>query len=375
MISLRILRITPDLYPYSWGGIAVDSYLLSKAQAEAGHSVTVITLRDSSTGSNHPEFEVHRLPGVRDAFGNPVMPAMFRYIRGNLDRFDVLHVHSQLFYSSLIAVWSRRSSEIPAVLTCHGVRSAALPFFMSDFYLRTASRALIARVQRVICYSMHDARLLHDLAHASLSRVQIVQNGVSLDTFRPSRFASAKEPVILWAGRMVRQKRLDLLLRSMRIVVDTVPSSRLYLLGDGPMLSGVKLDIERLGLGGHVNIMGEQPFERMPSIYNEAAVCVIPSSTEGMPRTLMEAAAMGVPIVATRLPQLGEFLGRGVVLFQPGSVTDLARQLTRILTDSSYAVRLGSEARKLAEQEFDLERTVSMTTECCEQLLSQFGGN
>src|SRR5713226_8186454 len=102
---------------------------MSRYQAKAGHSVTVLTVKDSDSGIRQSEdFEVIRFPGIRDLLGNPLMPGMIHYIRDNIDAFDLVHIHSQLFFSSLLALRARRPDEIPAVLTCHGVRSQSVPF-------------------------------------------------------------------------------------------------------------------------------------------------------------------------------------------------------------------------------------------------------
>src|SRR6266849_3388512 len=124
---------------------------------------------------------------------------------------------------------------------------------------------MLARVQAVMCYSEHDAELLARLAHTSLHQIHIVPNGVPLDLFRPSRLSAEKEPVILWAGRMVRQKGVDLILRAMKQVNEVVPSSRLVLLGTGPDLPAIEAEINRLGLDGLVELPGNLPFEDMPS--------------------------------------------------------------------------------------------------------------
>src|SRR5205807_83481 len=155
----------------------------------------------------------------------------------------------------------------------------------------------------------------------------------------------------------------DLMVRAMRTIVEMVPSSRLILLGAGPRRTAVEAEIERVGLRAHVKFLGTQPFEKMPKLYDEAAVCVISSSTEGMPRTLMEATASGVPVVASRLPQLSPFSGRGVLLFEPGSVPGLVDCVTRVLSDADIASKLSAEAMTLAEKEFDWGKSVSMTTE------------
>src|SRR5206468_2021116 len=139
---------------------------ISKYQAHAGHRVTVLTIDDGTDVEQaEPPFEIVRLPGWRVGFGNPVLPGLFDFVRGRLDEFDLIHVHSQLFFSSVFTAWSVPKGGPPIIMTCHGVRSASIPFVLSDMYLRTIARATLRRVRRILCYSERDGRLLSALTN------------------------------------------------------------------------------------------------------------------------------------------------------------------------------------------------------------------
>jgi len=226
-------------------------------------------------------------------------------------------------------------------------------------------------VDLVLCYSQKDREMLARLTGVAIPHARIVKNGVPLELFRQTVPASRKPKSIVWAGRMVRGKGLATLLKSVRKIADRIPEVRLVIVGDGPWAGELWKTIRALGIQRHVSVLGSVPFESMPSIYNSAAVCVVSSSTEGMPRTLMEAAACGVPVVATRLPQLEEFEGRGVLLFEPASADDLSECILRILLGQQMAEDLSRRARELAIEEFDWNRTVSDTTAACCQLLKE----
>ena len=95
------------------------------------------------------------------------------------------------------------------------------------------------------------------------------------------------------------------------------------------------------------------------------------SQLRAMTTPLDRSAAQEVSAAMPSLPQLSSFSNKGVLLFKSGSASELASCITRVLTDIDYAIELSTEARKLAEKEFDWSRTVSMTSQLCERLASQ----
>jgi glycosyltransferase involved in cell wall biosynthesis len=107
-------------------------------------------------------------------------------------------------------------------------------------------------------------------------------------------------PHIVAAGRLSRQKGFDILLEAMPAVLAAVPSARLMVLGEGPLRQALEEQSRALQLNGSVSFPG---FQRNPWAYVQHAVAfVLPSRYEGMPNAMMEALALGTPVVATNCP-------------------------------------------------------------------------
>ena len=149
---------------------------------------------------------------------------------------------------------------------------------------------------------------------------------------------------------MVRLKGLGTLLRAMAWIARDFPNSRLKLVGDGPEIRHLRKIAAELKLTANLQQISGVPFEKMPEFYNDSKVCVVASKTEGMPRTLMESLACGVPVVASALPQLAQFEGHGVILVEPNSERELAEAVISILTHEKVYESLCRKARELAEQ-------------------------
>lgn len=110
----------------------------------------------------------------------------------------------------------------------------------------------------------------------------------------------------------------------------------------------------------------------MTPVYDQSALCVVSSKTEGMPRTRIEAAASGVPVVASRIPQINEFDRQGVLLFEPDSVSDLARCIISMLENQKLALAMSRRARQLAESTFDWEHTLLETSKTHYELIVDY---
>jgi glycosyltransferase involved in cell wall biosynthesis len=136
----------------------------------------------------------------------------------------------------------------------------------------------------------------------------------------------------------------------------------LDLIGDGELRQELERQVERLGLRDRVRFHGSIPEEEVSAALERADLFVLPSvrtaggEMEGIPVSLMEALATGLPAVATRLSGIPELVRDGLtgVLAEPGSVDELRAALRRIVDDPEGAARMGAEGRRLVEREFDI---------------------
>ena len=113
--------------------------------------------------------------------------------------------------------------------------------------------------------------------------------------------------VLLWVGRMVAVKRVDVIVDAIARLVPRFPNIRLCLVGDGPLLRGLEQRVAAAGLSNHAVFTGRVAHRDLPDYYRAADVTLLPSEWEGMPNTLLESHACGTPFVASAvgaIPQL-----------------------------------------------------------------------
>ena len=127
------------------------------------------------------------------------------------------------------------------------------------------------------------------------------------------------------------------------------------IVGEGPDRPRLEEEIEALGLSGRVRLAGER--RDVPELLAAADVFVLPSASEGLPVSVLEAMAAGLPVIASRVGGVPEQVSDGEtgLLVEPGDPSDLTAALDRLIADPSLRRRLGAAGRARAEQAFDLD--------------------
>jgi len=191
-------------------------------------------------------------------------------------------------------------------------------------------------------------------------RVVTAPNGVDLGRFRPvdpgpwRRLAPAGRPVVLSAGRLVRRKGIDTLLRACAALPRSLPPPALVVAGDGP--DRPRLEALARGLGVPARFLGRVPDRDLPALYSAADLFVLAAreepngDVEGFGLVLLEAAACGTPSVACRSGGVPDAVDDGVsgLLVPPDDPPALAAALTRLLSDEALRRRLSCGARARA---------------------------
>lgn len=116
----------------------------------------------------------------------------------------------------------------------------------------------------------------------------------------------ANRRLLLWIGRMVDVKGLDLLIAAFHLAHQRDPSLLLMLVGDGPLRESLQADVDRRGLSEHVLFAGAKPQEQLPDWYRACDLFVLSSWSEGLPNVLREALACGRPFVSTNVGSVRE---------------------------------------------------------------------
>ncbi len=191
---------------------------------------------------------------------------------------------------------------------------------------------------------------------------RVIPNGVPLA--QPSAALRARgrelievgdgELVVGCAARLSPEKDHRGLLEAFAQLDRQVGGLVLACAGDGPMLGVLRRHADDLGLGERVRWLGS--IEDMDPFYASLDVCVLNSTREGLPLSLLEAMAFGVPVVATEVGGVGTLLADGAgVLVPPGDPTSLATELEKLLRDRALAASIGARGEARVRSRYDVE--------------------
>jgi sugar transferase (PEP-CTERM/EpsH1 system associated) len=245
-------------------------------------------------------------------------------------------------------------------------------------------RAIKPFVHQYIALSRDLERYLHEKIHVPAAKVAQLYNGVDTELFHPARggreplpyagFAGPEQFVIGTVGRMQAVKDPVTLARAfvrlLRMVPDGDRRLRLVMVGDGPLKKQVLTVIEEAGASGLAWLPGER--DDVPRIMRGLDLFVMPSISEGISNTVLEAMASGLPMVGTRVGGNPELIEEGVTgtLVPRNDAESMARAM-RVYTESAELCRRhGSEARRAVERRFGIDAMVNAYMAVYDQLLA-----
>ncbi len=169
---------------------------------------------------------------------------------------------------------------------------------------------------------------------------------------------------LLFIGRIERAKGVFDLLEAVSALRPGMPALRLVCAGDGDTASVLR-HAERLGIADAVLFTGWIGPAEMRAWMDRSAVFVLPSYTEAMPMSLLEAMAAGLPVVATAIGGIPDVVtdGHDGFLFTPGDVATLEKLLRELLVDRTLAARLGAAARGTIERRYSADHVMARLNE------------
>ncbi|UPV76638.1 glycosyltransferase family 4 protein (plasmid) [Halorussus limi] len=362
--TLRILRVAGDVYPERVGGGAIHVHLLSKRQAEMGHDVTLFTSDygdDDAPRHDHRDgYDLRRFKEVCRPFGNTITPGLFKSLRRVADDYDIIHAHSHLYFSTNLTAALTREIDTPLMVTNHGLYSQSAPHWIQELFLSTVARFTFNSAERVLCYSETDRDRLN--GRGISSSISVIPNGVDCSHFQPDSNVEER-PQVLYVGRLNRTKGVDKLVDAFARVHREYPEARLKIVGDGPFAPELKEQIVDLGISETVKFAGRVKNRQLPEMYDESAVFVLPSETEGFPRTVLEAMACETPPITSDLPQLKAALDGVGRTVSPDNIETLANEIVRLLADDKTRRSMATRGRELVRAKYSWEQTVARTTE------------
>lgn len=354
---MRILILNSE-YPPIGGGAGNASAHIAQDLVAQGQEVTVLT----STFARLPREEIRdgvriiRLPSLRRRAdrSSALEQLIFMLVAIPWGFAWVLKLDPQIVLAFFgapggVAAWAWSFFRRLPYVVC--LRGGDVPGFRPyDFGLfHRLLGPLLRMVWRRAAAVVANSRGLRELGVAFEPRVpiRVIPNGVEVAKFQVDQ-RDWQPARMLFVGRLVYQKGLDLLLNALADLID-IPW-QLSIVGDGPRKDWLWERAADLGLVGRINFEGWQARESLRQYFREANLFVYPSRHEGMPNALLEAMAGGLPAIATRIAGNEELVkeGKTGLLIPPDDVEALRNALQNLLSDAALRESMGKAALQRA---------------------------
>jgi glycosyltransferase involved in cell wall biosynthesis len=343
---MRICLVYDCLFPYTVGGAERWYRNLGERLAEDGHEVVYLTLRQWERGERGevPGVEVVAVgPRMRlyaDAGRRRILPPLvfglgvLWHLARRGSRYDVVHTASFPYFSLLAAAAVRAVRRFTLVVDWHEV-------WTRDYWVEylgplagrmgDAVQKLCLRVpQRAFCFSqLHGRRLREKNVNGDVT----VLEGEYAGPLEPSE-PQVPEPVVLFAGRHIPEKRAAALVPAIALARERLPGLRGLILGDGPERAAVVAAVRENGLDSAVSVPGFVAAEEVDLAMRHALCVVLPSRREGYGMVVVEAASKATPSVVVAAPDNAavELVEEGVngFLAATARAADLAQAIVRV---------------------------------------------
>jgi glycosyltransferase involved in cell wall biosynthesis len=289
-----------------------------------------------------------------------------RLIRPGIVHTHMYHANT---YGRIAAALARAPRVVATVHTTGGHRLLKQ---------RLMNRLLDPMTDRTIAVSEEGRRTLLAEGGIAPGKTAVIHNGVDLRRFRLAVSAAEARArigvppdalVVAAVARLEPEKRHADLLEAFRRVRAETPAARLLLAGDGSLNAALRKEVDRMGMGECVALLGHR--DDVPELLRATDVFVLPSSREGSPLAVIEAMASAVPVVASAVGGIPEMVGPGAgVLFRAGDVAALTAALRQMAARPDLRAAMGAAGRERAAAEFSAERMAAQLQSLYDECLA-----
>ena len=282
------------------------------------------------------------------------------YVGLRLREMEIGHVHAHFAgMAARTAFWIKEFFQITFSFTAH-----ANDIFAPRQFEITLDK-LVAAASAIVTETDYAARFLHERFPNCVDRIHRIYNGLDLADFERASFSSTP-PLIVAVGRLIPKKGFSDLIRVCGLLAGGGKSFQCEIIGEGPLETELRRQIEGLGLQNRVVLSGAKPQSQVRQRLAAANVFVLPSvidshgGMDNLPTVIMEAMATGLPVVSTNISGIPEMVIENETgfLVQPGAVVALSGAIEKVINDRSLAQKLGQAGHEHGQQLFSIQKNV-----------------
>ena|GEM_PF-1893237 len=366
---MKVVHVTFN-FPPEMGGIGRYVQNLSDYLVKKNIEVAVVTLatRLHYSCSEPKAIQVFRVKAFRLPLSDPIPINLFSVLRvlTKTRNPKILHLHGHLTFFCLFSAFFCRVLRIPYVVTHHGegLESGSLSKINGIIRHNMIAKYVLRNAKLIISVTENEVEIMIKKYGLSADKITVIHNGVNSKQFGLSSASHAipeewsNKRVILSGGILGRVKGFEYLIRAVSLVVKEYRDARLIITGDGPDRARLQSISDSLGMGEFVKFLGRIEPDLLPSIYDSSFMYVLPSLYDACPTTVLEAMASRKPVVVTSNGGQRELVINGVNGFvvPPANIKALAEAILTLLSHEVLATEMGSQGRKMVEENYDWDR-------------------
>lgn len=355
-----------DTYPPYINGVSTSVLMLKQGLEKLGHEVYVVTV-NSENFHYKKEDNVLMIPGIPIGIYDFRMTSLYPLRALKIIKswnLDVIHTHTEFAVGTFARLIAKQYN-IPLVHTYHTMYEEYI-YYITKGYFDGASKKLVEYLTLFLCDKTVEELIVPTKKTYDLFKekykvkrdVHIIPSGIDVTRFYKENvdllsIKSLKKElnikkddfVILFVGRIAKEKSIDFLIKNLKAILKKVPKARMIIVGDGPDMNELALLVRENKLDKHVTFTGKVPWSEIPKYYQLTNVFVTASKTETQGLTVIEAMAAEKPVVAIK-DESFELVMKDK---QDGLFFETKEEYQRLIIDlynnPSYAKMIAKQAR------------------------------
>ncbi len=297
----------------------------------------------------------------------------------NIDRFDIVH-----FTDAREALWfaGYHPATIGNVNDFYAAQLQPLSYYAQHYadawkrwlyylFVHYCERLTFHKLSALIANSEYTRRAIQVAYRLTPGKLFRCFKCINFDIYEASKLSyHSSEGMVLFVGGNLQRKGLQVLIKAAPLIVKRRPDIKFYVVGYDNNIPKMQKLCRQLGVEANFIFLGWLPNDEVRRLYLEADIFAMPSLSEAFGVALLEALASGVPVVATRVGGIPEFIQHGIngLLIEPNNPRELAESILKLLEDVDMAAQLGQQGR-ITAQHFGLEQMLKCTYRVYELVL------
>ncbi len=389
---MKLCMVNAFYHPYI-GGSEKHMWELSRRLARKNEVHVVTSQWECEPGDYDLEgVKAHRLPTKftkMPMIYPPPLPST-KGVTKKLDElhakhdFDAFNIHGRWFSDYNEVVWFANKKKRLMVKTLHNQRPLGISAGVTAVgmtYEALRGKKVLRSVDKIIAVS---AAAKKDVMNYGLpeSKFTVIHNGVDIGIYKPSpsdyldEHKGGCDCLMLFVGRVITQKGLPHLLNVMPALLKEYPRTKLLIVGKGGELESLQSKVRKMGLDKNVVFPGFIPDAKLPELYSNADMFVLPSLWEVLPIAMLEALSCGSPLCASDAggnPEMVD-VGKNGLIYRKGNEPEMLEKLREMVGDAALRKRMSAASRETAVARFDWEIITERTQKFYDNAISERNG-